>query len=69
MEPPAQRPEPSPEEPVKGRPGAPEGEAPGWKRPEPDPFPGYGEPPPEARRESPPKVPRRDWGKPGNTTP
>ena len=32
-------------------------------------FPGYGEPPPDARRDSPPKVPRRDWGSTGETTP
>jgi len=63
------RPEPSPEDPVEGRPEKPERKEPGYRQPEPDPFPGYGEPPPGARREPPPKVPPRDWGPTGNTAP
>lgn len=63
------RPEPSPERPVEGRPEEPERKEPRRRQPEPDPFPGYGEPPPDVRRDSPPKVPRRDWGSIGDTTP
>jgi hypothetical protein len=65
----SERPEPSSEDPVEGRPDIPEEKDPGRARPELDPFPGYGEPPPEVRRESPPDVPRRDWGPTGNTAP
>ena len=69
METPSERPGPSFDDPVEGRRDVPDEKNPGRARPEPDPFPGYGEPPPEARRESPPDVPRRDWGPTGNTSP
>lgn len=62
MEQPTERPEPSSEDPVEGRPDIPEQQEPGQQSPEPDGFPGYGEPPPDVRRDSPPHVPRRDWG-------
>lgn len=57
-----------PEKPVEGHPEEPERKEP-HRRPEPDPFPGYGEPPPEVRRDSPPNVPPRNWGPSGNTGP
>jgi len=69
MERPTESPPPPSRDPVEGSPDTPDPRPPGRKRPEPDPFPGYGEPPPDARRESPPNVPRREWGPTGNTEP
>jgi hypothetical protein len=69
MEQPSDRPPTPPRKPVEGTPEAPERKNPGHRRPEPDPFPGYGEPPPDVRRDAPPKVPPREWGPTGNTTP
>jgi hypothetical protein len=69
MERPTERPQPPSEDPVEGRFDVPDTQAPGWTRPEPDPFPGYGEPPPDARRDSPPNVRRREWDPTGNTEP
>jgi len=60
MEQPTRRPEPSTDDPAEGRPGLPEKQNPRRPRPEPDPFPGYGEPPPN--------VPRRGWGPGGGKT-
>lgn len=51
------------------RPEEPERKEPRRRQPEPDPFPGYGELPPDVSRDSPPKVPRRDWGSSGDATP
>jgi len=62
MEQPSDRPPPSPGKPVEGSQDAPARKEPGHRRPEPDPFPGYGEPPPDVRRDSPPSVPPRRWG-------
>jgi len=63
------RPEPSPKDPVEGRCEEPERKRPPYKQPEPDPFPGYGEPPPEALRESAPNVTRQEWDSTGKTVP
>jgi len=68
MNPPT-RPELSFEDPVEGRPEEPERKDPGYRQPEPDPFPGYGERPPDVRRDSPPNVPRREWGPTEDTAP
>lgn len=69
MEQPTERPEPSSDDPVEGRPDLPEQQEPGAARSEPDGFPGYGEPPPDVRRDSPPHVPHREWGPTENPGP
>jgi hypothetical protein len=66
---PTERPEPSSKDPVEGHPDVPEPPGPGTADPEPDDFPGYGEPPPDVRRDAPPNVPRRDWGPKDETAP
>ncbi len=69
MEPPSERPEPSSEDPVEGRPDIPGPREPAPGSPRPDDFPGYGEPPPDVRRDSPPNVPEREWGPTKDTPP
>jgi len=62
MEPPTRRPEPPAEDPVEGSPDAPEPPRPAPGQPELNDFPGYGEPPPDVHRDSPPHVPPRERG-------
>jgi len=68
MERPTHQPERPTEDPAQGQPDLPEKQDPRRPRPELDPFPGYGEPPAEERREAPPQVPGREWG-PGRENP